>query len=138
MYEILARKEPYMCEDVLNTIAQIRDEGKVPDVRYIYPGDDITKELVRLMQRCWAANPGDRPVSINIHLLFFKNIHNMISFTIIIRTLQFYAPAWKNFKEVTINCEILTPLISVPVSSYKYCWFFLYCFTSINIIFQWS
>ncbi len=58
LYEITARQEPHIGEDILNTGIKIRDSGLPPTIP-----EDCPPLLREIMQMCWNTDPNARPVS---------------------------------------------------------------------------
>ncbi len=56
VYEISARQEPHIAEDLLTIAPKIRDEGLTPPL----PAE-TDPFLADLMKRCWNFNPEARP-----------------------------------------------------------------------------
>lgn len=59
MSEIVNGHEPHFGEDQLDVAAKIRDEAYAPTI-----SPDCDPVLRELMEKCWKADPNDRPVSI--------------------------------------------------------------------------
>ena len=65
MYEVLARKVPYVTEDEYKSrplaIPHAIIEGKRPSLFYIRDSTDpMVRDLTELMESCWRRNPDDR------------------------------------------------------------------------------
>ncbi len=65
LYEMVARQEPHIGEDMFNVAIKIRDAGHTPPIP-----DDCPPVLKEIMEMCWKVNPEARPVSVRNILLF--------------------------------------------------------------------
>jgi len=59
LYEITARQEPHIGEDILNVAIKIRDSGLTPTIT-----NDCPLALREIMEMCWQMEPKIRPVSV--------------------------------------------------------------------------
>ena len=76
LWEIICREPPFKNLRPHEIIARVVNDGARPDLNKIPP--ECPKELVIIMQRCWAQNPEDRP-DLNIIIKALKKIENLFS-----------------------------------------------------------
>lgn len=62
LYEIVARQEPHVDDDLLTVGVKVRDEGYTPAIP-----ENCPAVLRDIMQMCWKRDPQQRPVSSSIY-----------------------------------------------------------------------